>query len=69
MPLRWTARDDSGGQYEGTFESGHSGRAWNVDATLVPGLDPAATALALEMPNPFGPGTVRTTVDLPPAGA
>ena len=67
--LRWTARDDRGGQYEGLFKSAHSGRGWNVDATFVPGLDPAAAALALDMPNPFGAGTVHTALDLPSAGA
>jgi len=66
LRLRWAARDDRGGRYEGMFKSGHSGTVWNLDATFTPALDRAATALALEMPNPFGPGTVRTTVDLPP---
>jgi hypothetical protein len=61
----WTAEDDRGGRYQGTIKSSHGGFPWVVDVPFVPALDPQATGLALAFPNPFGPGVVRTSVDLP----
>jgi hypothetical protein len=63
---RWTAEDNRGGRYHGTIKGTHSGWPWTIDATFTPTLDPTATALKLEFPNPFDDGVVSTTVELSP---
>jgi hypothetical protein len=61
---RWGAEDDRGGRYAGQVVASSSGFPWTTTTAFAPTLDPAATALALGFPNPFGPGTVHTTVAL-----
>jgi hypothetical protein len=63
---QWTAHDNLGTRYCGTIKSTHSGWPWTIDATFSPSLDPKATVLTLEFPNPFGAGVVRCTIELPP---
>jgi hypothetical protein len=65
---RWSLEDDRGGQYRGTVMGSHSGSPWTVDAAFTPALDPRAARLALQFPNPFGNGVIRTTFELPPGG-
>jgi hypothetical protein len=60
----WTVEDDRGRRYEGALRSAHSGFPWLVTVGLRPALDPAATELALTLPNPFGPGVVLTRLRL-----
>ena len=63
-----SVEDDRGGQYRGTVMGSHSGWPWTVDAAFTPALDPRAARLALQFPNPFGNGVIRTTFELPPVG-
>lgn len=62
---RWTAEDNLGGRYQGTVKGTHSGWPWTIDAIFSPSLDPRASLLTLEFPNPFGGGVVLTSVELP----
>jgi hypothetical protein len=63
---RWLlAEDDQQGRYLGTRTGGSRKPTWSrMDLSFAPTLDPSATSLTFEFPNPFdGNERVWTTID------
>lgn len=62
---RCSAQDDRGRRYRCRPGGVSSGPTWSTELSFVPPLDPAATALTLELPHPLDDAiVVRATIDL-----